>query len=114
MSSPTTVPRPTSVVVVIGGPAVLVAAVRLAAGVAAAARVETADLASAATVIATHRPFAVVVSEDMYAFDAAEFNALARDVNAVLLRVDTAGATREKLEHTLMPRLGRAARRRGA
>jgi hypothetical protein len=49
----------------------------------------------------------------MYAFDAAEFNALARDVNAVLLRVDTAGATREKLEHSLMPRLGRAARRRG-
>jgi hypothetical protein len=112
MSSPTTVPRPSSVVVVIGGPADLVAAVRLAAGVAAAARVETAELATAATVIATNRPFAVVVSEDMYAFDASEFDALARDVNAALIRIDTAGATREKLERTLMPRLGRAHRRR--
>lgn len=104
-------PRPTSVVVVIGGPADLVAAVRLAAGVAAAARVETAELATAATVIATHRPFAVVMSEDMYAFDAAEFNALAKDVNADLIRIDTAGATRQKLERALMPRLGRAHRK---
>jgi len=114
MSSPTTVPRATSVVVVIGGPTELVAATRRAAGVAAAARVETAELATAATVIATHRPFAVVVSEDMFAFDAAEFNALARDVNAMLIRIDTAGATREKLERALMPRLGRAHRRREA
>lgn len=106
-------PRPSSVVVVIGGPADLVAAVRLAAGVAAAARVETAELATAATVIATHRPFAVVVSEDMYAFDAAEFSALAKDVNAALIRIDTAGATREKLERALMPRIGRAHRSRG-
>jgi hypothetical protein len=112
MSSPTTVPRPTSVVVVIGGPAELVTATRLAAGVAAAARVETAELATAATVIATNRPFAVVVSEDMYAFDASEFDALARDVNAMLIRIDTTGATREKLERALMPRLGRASRRR--
>jgi hypothetical protein len=101
------------VVVVIGGPADLVAAVRLAAGVAAAARVETAELATAATVIATHRPFAVVVSEDMYAFDAAEFSALAKDVNAALIRIDTAGATRQKLERALMPRLSRAHRSRG-
>jgi hypothetical protein len=49
----------------------------------------------------------------MYAFDAAEFDALARDVSAVLLRVETAGATREKIERSLMPRLGRALRSRG-
>ncbi|MEY4578148.1 MAG: hypothetical protein RL701_2851 [Pseudomonadota bacterium] len=112
MSSPTTVPKPSSVVVVVGGPADLVAAVRQAAGVAAAARVETADLANAATVAATHRPFAIVMSEDVYAFDSAEFEALARDVNATLIRIETGSMTRAKLERLLMPRLGQAHRRR--
>jgi hypothetical protein len=113
MSSPTRVPRANAVVVVVGGPLELVDAARLAAGV-VAARVETAELATAATVIATHRPFAVILSEDMYAFDAAEFDALARDVNAVLLRLDTSGATRAKLERVLMPRIAQAHRRRPA
>jgi hypothetical protein len=90
----------------------LVAAVRQAAGVAAAARVETAELANAATVAATHRPFAIVMSEDVYAFDSAEFEALARDVNAALIRIETDSATRAKLERLLMPRLGQAHRRR--
>jgi hypothetical protein len=112
MSSPTGVPKPSSVVVVVGGPAELVAAVRQAAGVLAAARVETAELANAATIAATHRPFAIVMSEDVYAFDAAEFEALARDVNAALIRVETGGTTRAKLERTLMPRIGQAFRRR--
>ena len=71
----------------------MIAAVRQAAGVAAAARVETAELANAATIVATHWPFAIVMSEDVYSFDAAEFEALARDVNATLIRVDTANAT---------------------
>jgi hypothetical protein len=113
MSTQTSVPKPGSVVVVVGGPADLIAAVRQAAGVAAAARVETADLANAATVVATHRPFAIVMSEDMYSFDAAEFEALARDVHAALIRVDTDSATRTKLERVLMPRLGQAHRKRG-
>jgi len=112
MSSPTTVPRPSSVVVVVGGPTDLVAAVRQAAGVVAAARVELADLSNAATVAATHRPFAIVMSEDVFAFDASEFEALARDVNAALIRIETGGATRTKLERMLMPRLGQAHRRR--
>lgn len=113
MASPTTVPKASSVVIVVGGPADLIAAVRQSAGVAAAARVETADLANAATVAATHRPFAIVMSEDVYSFDAAEFEALARDVNAALIRVETGeSATRAKLERLLMPRLGQAYRRR--
>jgi hypothetical protein len=112
MSSPTSVPKPSSVVVVVGGPPDLVAAVRQAAGVAAAARVEIAELTNAATVAATHRPFAIVMSEDMYSFDAAEFEALARDVNATLIRVNTDGSTRAKLERLLMPKLGQAHRRR--
>jgi len=112
MSRPTTVPRASSVIVVVGGPPELVAAARIAAGVAAAARLETAEIATAATVIATHRPFAVVLSEDVYAFDAAEFEALARDVNAEMVRIDTSNATRERLERLLMPRLAQAHRRR--
>lgn len=56
-----------------GGPTDLIAAVRQAAGVAAAARVETAELSNAATIVATQRPFALVMSEDVYSFDAAEF-----------------------------------------
>jgi hypothetical protein len=112
MSSPTQVPQASSVVVVVGGPRVLVDATRQAAGIAAAARVETAELATAATVVATHRPFAIVMSEDVYAFDSAEFDALARDVGATLLKITLDGADAAKLERTLMPKLGRAHRRK--
>ena len=34
------------------------------------------------------RPFAIVMHEDMYAFDSKEFDALARDVRAALIVVD--------------------------
>ena len=111
-SSATRIPAASAVVVVVGGPRELVDAARLAAGVAAAARVETAELASAATVVATHRPFAIVMSEDIYAFDSAEFDALARDVNATLLKIDMTGMDAVKLERALMPKLGRAHRRK--
>ena len=111
MSHRTTVPDAVATVVVVGGPDELVAAVTSAAGLAAGARVVSADLASAATLVATHRPFAIVMSDDIYAFDSDEFEALARDVGALLLRVDPA-ADRLRLERTLMPKLGRAHRRR--
>ena len=107
----TAMPPAGAVVVVVGGPKDLIDATRQAAGVAAAARVETAELGTAATVVATHRPFAIVISEDVYGFDSAEFDALARDVNATLLKINVEGADRDKLERTLMPRLGRAHRR---
>lgn len=111
-SSATRIPAASAVVVVVGGPRELVDATRLAAGVAAAARIETAELASAATIVATHRPFAIVMSEDIYAFDSAEFDALARDVNATLLKIDMNGMDAVKLERALMPKLGRAHRRK--
>jgi hypothetical protein len=114
MAGPTTIPQPVSIVVVVGGPRELVDATRHAAGVAAAARVETAELSTAATVVATHRPFAIVMSEDVYTFDAAEFDALARDVNATLLKIDTQSVPPSKFERVLMPRIGRAHRQRRA
>jgi hypothetical protein len=112
MSAPTAIPQAGSIVVVVGGPKELIDATRQAAGVAAAAKVETAELANAATVVASVRPFAIVMSEDVYAFDAAEFDALARDVNATLLKVALGDLDSAKLERTLMPKLGRAHRRR--
>jgi len=102
-----------AVVVIVGGPAALIAATRQASGLVAAARVETAEMATAATVAATHRPFAIVMSEEVYGFDPAEFDALARDVNATLIRIDMANMTQTKLERTLMPKLGQAHRKRG-
>jgi hypothetical protein len=113
MSGPTSIPEPTAIVVVVGGPGDLIEATKQAAGIAAGARVETAELGNAATVVATHRPFAIVMSEDVYAFDAAEFDALARDVNATLLKLETQGVAQNRLERTLMPKLGRAHRQRG-
>jgi hypothetical protein len=112
MSSPTAIPKASAVVVVVGGPADLIGATRQAAGVVAAARLELAELGNAATVAATHRPFAIVMSEDVYAFDGAEFDALARDVSATLIRVDTDGGSRQKYERILMPKLGQALRKR--
>lgn len=114
MAGPTAIPQPLAIVVVVGGPRELVEAARQAAGVAAAAKVETAELANAATVVATYRPFAIVMSEDVYAFDAAEFDALARDVNATLLKIDLHGMDANRLERTLMPKIGRAHRQRRA
>jgi hypothetical protein len=114
MVGPTAIPAPLATVVVVGGPRELVEATRQAAGVAAAAKVETAELSNAATVVATCRPFAIVMSEDVYAFDAAEFDALARDVNATRLKIDLHGMDSNKLERTLMPKIGRAHRQRRA
>jgi hypothetical protein len=112
MSAPTAIPQPLSTVVVVGGPKSLIEATRQAAGIAAAAKVETAELANAATVVANARPFAIVMSEDVYAFDAAEFDALARDVNATLVKVAMSDLDPAKLERTLTPKIGRAHRRR--
>lgn len=112
VGSSTTIPQSNAMVVVVGGPPELIEATRQAAGIAAAAKVETAELTNAATVVATFRPFAIVMSEDMYAFDAAEFDALARDVSAALLKIDLRDTDMSKLERMLMPKLGRAYRRR--
>ena len=44
----------------------------------------------APTRVAELWPFAIVMSDDLYAFDAAEFDALARDVRARLITVSAA------------------------
>jgi hypothetical protein len=46
------------------------------------------DLAQAPTIAARFRPLAIVIPEDLYEFDPQEFDALARDVGASVLRVE--------------------------
>lgn len=57
------------------------------------------EVSNAATTVAARQPLVIVVVEDVYAFDPGEFDALARDVRASLLRVedDIAEATLELL-----------------
>lgn len=112
MSQETRIPQAAAVVVVIGGYPALVEATRSAAGVALAARVEEVSLSSAATAVSTFRPIALVMTQDVYGFDADEFDALARDVGARIVRVD-GSLDRMRLERKLMPKLGEIARERG-
>lgn len=55
------------------------------------------ELRQAPTLVAEKRPLAIVIPEDLYEFDPVEFDALARDVGASLLRVEE-GIAPEVLE----------------
>lgn len=58
------------------------------------------ELAQAPTLAAAKRPLCIVIPEDLYEFDPQEFDALARDVGASLLRVED-GIPEEMLEMLL-------------
>lgn len=93
-------------IVVVGGPDTLIEAVRRCAGaVSRGARVVKTQIATAANHIARERPFAIVISDELYAFDANEFDALARDVRASLLALPTVDVPTEALHERLMPLL---------
>jgi hypothetical protein len=47
-----------------------------------------ADVVTAPTLAAARQPLAIVLMEDLYAFDPDEFDALARDVRASLVKVE--------------------------
>jgi hypothetical protein len=91
--------------IVVGGPEALVEAVKRASSLATSAKVVTTDLAGAATQVARERPFAIVVSDEVYAFDSGEFDALARDVNAVLIALPTDGVPVKLQQERLTPLL---------
>lgn len=90
-------------VLVIGGPDELVEATRRAASLVTNAAVVTADVASAATKVAITRPFAIVVSDELYGFDSGEFDALARDVKASLIALPSDGVSVRTLQQRLTP-----------
>ena len=105
--------NPATTVLVVGGPQLLVECARMASSSVPTAEVVACELRDAPTRVAELWPFAIVMSEDLYAFDAAEFDALARDVKARLITLtidtDTAGARQQELR----TKLAEAFRRRG-
>ena len=103
---------PATTVLVVGGPTQLVDCATRAAAVVPMAAVVSCELRDAPTKVAELWPFVIIMSDDLYAFDSAEFDALARDVNATLLKIDMNGMDAAKLERALMPKLGRAHRRK--
>lgn len=68
------------------------------------ADIEVTDVQAAATNIAKWRPFAIVIEEDVFDFDPAEFEALARDVGSELVIVPGT-ADSDALMSLLLPRL---------
>lgn len=71
----------------IGGTGRLQQLANQAAASASGARVIRAEMADAATVCAELRPYAILVTKDVYEFGGSEFDALARDIDAGLVVV---------------------------
>lgn len=84
---PTRITGLSNAVVLIGGNGELTFTAQNAALSASGAHVMRAELASSATVCAEVRPYAIIVANDVYDFGGAEFDALARDVDAGLVVV---------------------------
>jgi hypothetical protein len=103
---------PAIAIVVVGGPEGLVEAARRSIGKIAVARIVPTDVAGAATQVASARPFAIVISEEIYGFDSDEFDALARDVQASVIPIRTDGVSQRQLQDKLDPRILDAYRKR--
>ncbi len=100
-----------AVVLVAGGPDELVAASRqVATAESPMITVEACGAASVASMATSLRPFALVLSQDIFAFDPEEFTALARDVQADLVVLKISGGA-SFLEQALRPSLRAAFRR---
>ena len=82
--------NPATTVLMVGGPQALIECTQRAARSVPTAQVVTCELRDAPTRVAELWPFAIVMSDDLYAFDSAEFDALARDVRARLITVTAA------------------------
>jgi hypothetical protein len=110
-SAPTVRPAQVPVVLVAGGPDSLIASARaVARAESLSIVVQACGAVTVATVAASLRPFALVLNQDLFAFDPEEFTALARDVQAELVVVKVTGATGAFLEQALRPSLRTAFR----
>jgi hypothetical protein len=69
------------------------------------AAVEACDVGSVATQAARWRPLVIVVTDDVYAFDRLEFDALARDVGARILALPSEELSTEALKSRLLAAL---------
>jgi hypothetical protein len=84
---------PATTVLVVGGPQALIDCTHQAARSVPTAQVINCELRDAPTRVAELWPFAIVMSDDLYAFDSSEFDALARDVRARLITVPVESTT---------------------
>lgn len=66
--------------------------------------IQLTELKDAATAVARWRPMALLVEQVLFDFDAQEFAALARDVGADIIVVDTA-AGKESIAALVLPKL---------
>jgi len=99
-------------VLVIGGSGPLLEAVhRVASAESTAIAVDACELIDAANTMTAKRPFAVVMSQDVYGFDPGELAALVRDVQAELVVVKVTRVSAGFLEQALRPSLRHAFRR---
>jgi hypothetical protein len=85
--------NPATTVLVVGGPQALIECTQKAARSVPTAQVVSCELRDAPTRVAELWPFAIVMSDDLYGFDAAEFDALARDVRARLITLAVESTT---------------------
>lgn len=69
--------------------------------------IQLTDLKDAATSVARWRPMALLVERELFEFDAKEFEALARDVGAEVIVVDTA-AGKDAIAALVLPTLATA------
>jgi hypothetical protein len=84
------------------------------AAIAGQALLVEAGIASTATMAAQTRPLAIVILEDVYAFDADSFDALAIDVNAQIVRLTQEDIPQEELEDLIVNAIGEAELTRSA
>jgi hypothetical protein len=89
------------VVLCVGCPSPLVRRVRDAAIMGQALLVES-DVAGAATIAAETRPLVIVLLEDVFAFDAASFSALAADVHARIVTLESEEILQGDLEEMVV------------
>lgn len=101
---------PTTTILLVSPTPELLEATHRAAQAIPQADIVSCELKEAATRVAELWPFAIVMTEDLYAFDSAEFDALARDVRAKLITVGEAAST-NRIERKLRPQLMEAYRR---
>jgi len=93
-----------SVVLITPEPSLLTAIERGFVKLAEPPALKSSELPEAATLIAEWRPFAVIVPADVFALDAAEFRALARDVGAEVFTYDPKSGSHDVAER-LLPEL---------
>ena len=105
---------PATTVLVVGGPSQLVECVTRASTVVPMANVVSCELRDAPTKVAELWPFVIIMSDDLYAFDSAEFDALARDVRARLITMTIDLRNPGVQERTLRDKILEAFRRRMA